>query len=488
MDSTDTTALVSDFHAAQLHSVDSTSSTKPITISRRDENEAHITVLEAVVAHQDLAPSHIGRLPTEIIAHVFFLATGQGVVILYAPDATPWNIAGVCRYWKAVVYSTPAVWNHVAIDWGLLTTLKTADAKVYVERLCYIVGLSSSLPLFLHPARFPIRGQVDHYMQDPGGSIWRLLDRTLQDAWHRLWGKLPIWSLTKRVTAEDASSITLTIPKVDTLLIQSTVRELVSRNITIKLPSLETLELDDIGFALFTRFANSSHTILSYIHTFMIQHHTLRRLVWHDSPTQSFLYFADDCHGFREVPSLEELCLTGKAPRPYIHVESDNPNSSLHIRKLEIHQEWHQIASHLSSLRAPALTTLDVRNDKYEYEQGLEQNRCVAEAIRTFVQKSGCQHTLVSIKLDGLDGINLTHLLKLTPNLLELIISSLWSDSLASNPSVVPVLQQVTVDASNDESIVMPDVLANILTIRHPDKKVYSSKSFKKTWALVKMG
>ncbi|KAH6899263.1 hypothetical protein BKA70DRAFT_743753 [Coprinopsis sp. MPI-PUGE-AT-0042] len=478
MDYTDTTALVSDFRKVQIHSGD-------LTSSKISQQDPHIAAREAVVENQNSVPSHIGLLPTEILTHVFLLTVGKGVSILYAPDAVPWNIAGVCRYWRTVLYSTPALWNHVAIDWGLLTTLKTADAKVYVERLCYIVGLSSSVPLFLHPARFPIHGHFDHYMQDPDGSIWRLLDRTLQDAWHRLGGTLPIWYLTKRI-AEDAHSITLEVPRVDTLLIQSTVRNLIKRNITIKLPSLETLELGGEAFAMQLRIPFTPHTVLSYTHVFMTQHHTLRRLVWHDSPSENFLYFANQCHGFREVPSLEELCVTGEPPLPRVPIKYKNPISLSHIRKLEIQQQWHRIGSHLVSLRAPALTTLEIWN--HNGEQGSEQNQFVVEAIQTFVQTSGCQPTLVSMTLHGFDGINLTDLLMLTPNLLELTISSLWSDALVSDLSLVSVLQQITVDASNDESITMPDVLASTLAIRHPDKKVCSSKSFKKSWAFVKSG
>ncbi|KAH6919244.1 hypothetical protein BKA70DRAFT_1249600 [Coprinopsis sp. MPI-PUGE-AT-0042] len=486
---TRTTSLRSDFHwrhayptlqRPTIRRFKTTTAAQPVEVYRG------IVALEDTITQPDSAPSPVVLLPPEILTQVFSWAVHGGVTISYSPDATPWNIACVCKYWREASYSTPMLWNHIAIDWSHLPSLKPVDAKVYLERLGHIMSLSSPLPLVLHSVDFMKGGHGGAFLQDPDGSIWHLLDSIFQGVSHRLSGELPTWYLTRKSVADGAHSVTWTIPNITTLMVQPRARDLVSRSLMLNFPSLECLELDARVFAIPLASSASPRAAFPYLHSFITQHPTLRRLVWHDSPSRNFLRFADECGGFQEAPSLTELSLKGEVSASFVPLANNPPDPPA------AYSQARSGPGVASNQKSPPFTsspvTYHTRHSPAQLRAGIQTDPEPIRRNTGILQQSECQPTLVSLSLRGLDGVDLTRLLELTPNLLELTISSLWSSSMASNAALAPALRRITVETSNDEGVVATDILEDILSIRNPGKQVSSSKSFNKTWAFLKSG
>lgn len=102
--------------------------------------------------------SSLRRLPIEILAHIFFIASPSFVSPL-ARKVEPWTLAQVSRRWRSVALGTPCLWSAISLDLSHFPTLM-AIPKAPVTILEDVLHRSSNHDLsirFISPLEPPIK-------------------------------------------------------------------------------------------------------------------------------------------------------------------------------------------------------------------------------------------------------------------------------------------------------------------------------------------
>ncbi|KAH6919238.1 hypothetical protein BKA70DRAFT_44289 [Coprinopsis sp. MPI-PUGE-AT-0042] len=150
MDYTDVHSLRSDFRRGLIYSPaerERICSSRAATAARLAASQQVDKALEDLIKYQSSALAPIRTVPQEILTLIFFLAI-DGIVVPYVETESPWNIAGVCNYWKGILYSTPTLWCHFKLEWSQFCRVAMGSRcnKEHTERLGHFLTLSSNLP------------------------------------------------------------------------------------------------------------------------------------------------------------------------------------------------------------------------------------------------------------------------------------------------------------------------------------------------------
>ncbi|KAH6919236.1 hypothetical protein BKA70DRAFT_1249587 [Coprinopsis sp. MPI-PUGE-AT-0042] len=460
-------SFVSDFRRGLIYS----SSKRELIASSMAATAARLVAspddsadLEHIIAHQSSALAPIRTTPLELLTYIFSLASNDGISLAYVARESPWNIARVCKYWRDIFYSTPSLWCYLMIDWNRFPKAikRSACSKVHVERLASFLSLSSNLPISLH------MGSVPEEL-----PVWRSLNALLLENKHRWAGKVAVRALHQTELLESSKeSTSFSAPQI----LQFPPREL---------PSLRILEIE------FEYQLPISHMIDQHVCTIISQCSTMSQLVWRGDVTERFLHFAVSAeNSLRAHPNLDKLSIrsgqTGRFDPRIANAPEEVVIERIHTFEIENTAPW-VIDQYLSHISLPSLTNLSVWHQPNSFGPlTSSQSHDLADTIEMFLDRSGCQDTLHSLSYRNLHpDIDLTPILEAAPNVVDLTVASLSPGTLES-PALLPKLRKITVDAVAKEDIVMPAVLVEILALRHPGKRVFSFKSFKKTWAFVK--
>ncbi|KAH6919234.1 hypothetical protein BKA70DRAFT_1417210 [Coprinopsis sp. MPI-PUGE-AT-0042] len=461
-------SFVSDFRRGLTYSPserDMISSAKATAAARLAASQQADKALEDLIKYQSSALAPIRTVPPEIFTLIFFLAI-NAVVVPYAEKESPWNIAGM----DSAFQSAQDLERHQSAD---------REISIYSDP---IVKSSHRIARYEHPSlvlpslpgklvklapflRAAVRGKT---------QMGRLVGHS------NLTQGLPTSNQTDPLVG-------VAFPHVEAAYMDDNVRGLMRNKIYFHFPALQVLQLeleywpdpDDLQ-------------VHQYLCTLISRYITLRHLVWYGDAAELFFRFAVSAKdSVREHQSLNEVSIrTGDAmpsKREMTGVPQEVVLERIHTFEVENPEPWvmHLYLSHLS---LPSLTNLTVwyRPDSRKTVLGGSEGQELADAVKMLVQRSGCQETLRSLCFRNLHpDVDLSPLFDATPNLVDLTLTSLWRGA-PEWQGLLLKLRKITVDASTKERMVMPDVLVEILALRNPGRRVFSFKSFRKTWAFVK--
>ena len=109
-------------------------------------------------------PSPILQFPPEIISHIFYLTLshfsifpfhmGDYYSLFEKHKTTPFTLGAVCRYWRAVTWSTPILWSAMLVRFFAFDNNKSTLVKDWLSR-------SGQLPLSIRIFFRPIRSTTE---------------------------------------------------------------------------------------------------------------------------------------------------------------------------------------------------------------------------------------------------------------------------------------------------------------------------------------
>ena len=108
-------------------------------------------------------PSPILQFPPEIISHIFYLTLSHSIFPFHTGDylslfkkdrTTPFILGAVCRYWRAVTWSTPILWSFIVVRFLALNNNKSTLVKDWISR-------SGQHPLSIRIVFRPIRSTAE---------------------------------------------------------------------------------------------------------------------------------------------------------------------------------------------------------------------------------------------------------------------------------------------------------------------------------------
>ncbi|KAH6869025.1 hypothetical protein BKA70DRAFT_1578887 [Coprinopsis sp. MPI-PUGE-AT-0042] len=408
------------------------------------ETEEKLEELQRLVLWQKSAYAPVRLLPPELLTEIFWLAI-PSVSVHYDAALAPWNISAVCKYWRDVLYSTPSLWNHIAVG------SKKVSLQDHSARLSHFLSLSQPLLLYVD-----FGTSNGFFSEQPGNPIIRLLA-----AEHHRWaGKIsgPFLCACSRFRP------TLDVIQNDTFPLVTSVEDGEPVNIfslfmwvqrSFKFPNLRRLALSGLPGELASPGLTVLQRQIKDVLMDSVQYQLLTTLELND-PEHTFT--AANVLGWPQISdlaSLQHLILRG-GKGPFISAvledlppwDDYDPITLHHIRKLSLHGYPVHLLAYLTLLITPSLVDLELdaqqeaMQEVRRFEDGEEVNEVIyseiddeqiPSGVSTLLERSNCAEKIQSLSLRGAHGNNLGPMIKQTPNIRQLLVDpeAVWNiDSL----------------------------------------------------------
>ncbi|EAU86986.1 hypothetical protein CC1G_08457 [Coprinopsis cinerea okayama7 len=449
--------------------------------------------LRRTIAHQQSSLSPLRLLPTELLVRILRLAIVPGMVIQYDETSAPWNIGAVSRHWRDVLYSTPELWTAIEIDWNRWNRPLALDAEntPYPARVAQFLELSSALPLLINVPSYPnlVWGTQ---AEEPQRQAWTPIYRRLEDELLTRWSGSVDAQFLRQLWKFRANA-TLTLPmitglrRMDEFVLEDLITE---ANINLRIPQLQDIILKDI-WRIDARVENEYlANIKRHATAFLGDHASNLRALEFRGQLEA-LAFVSQCPSSQHImKSVESLRIQQSLSFPGSLQDREEDFGRIlvpSIRHLFIADYPGVVAAYLQKMKIPTIKSLQL-----VIKTTPLHNDVLPPALLDFLRIPSEAGGLESLCLAGIDipEGSLPEILNELDTLRELVLWTLPHDietALTTSTAILPALRRLTI-LDNTKNSTETSVLVEILGARHPGARVFSFKSFKRTWAFVDGG
>ncbi|EFI27331.1 hypothetical protein CC1G_14804 [Coprinopsis cinerea okayama7 len=372
---------------------------------RRDELLREIDELHLAIDLQQSALSPIRLLPLEILARIFWFATPSGMSVEYSDIRAPWNVGGVCKYWRDVVYSTPSLWTTISIDWNANIALDQKRSP-YPERLSKFLELSGSQPVSITPSNYP-HVAWGPPAEAPNRQAWLSSYRLLEEAALTRWsGSIRASFLSQFRKFHSNSTQTLpAITRLNGVDDQFFADLTMEGNIKLRLPALSHVVFQDVWNIRSELDSEYRRTVYQHANSFLKEHsRTLRTLEFRGTHSlAAFAFMAKSPSSNAILRRVDKLVIRHQSRPDAVSIPSDE----LRVLGRTVHRATVPSVSHLTIINPPLHVAACLRRMAIPTLKTLElviaptkvSEEVVAPTLLDFFEASDCRRNLESLFL-----------------------------------------------------------------------------------------